>query len=87
MNRVEAIVVIKELFAQCRLLEGRSIKLLPPRANHALSDTFQIHIQTQDDFGLVSCVSAVASNHKLAVGQRDGLLVVYKPYQDITDLL
>ena len=82
MNREQAVNVIKEISEQCQLLEGKSIKLLPPKDNDALSNTFQVHIQTLGfpDPCLVGCIREVAEKHKLAIEQVDGYLIVFKPY-------
>ncbi len=80
MDRSKAIAMIKEVFEQCRLIEGKSIKLLPPEANPTLSSTFQIHIDTNGDTSLEGCVREIAKRHSLAVAAKMGYLVVYKPY-------
>jgi len=82
MDRKQAVEVIKEISEQCQLLEGKSIKFLPPKDSDALSNTFQVHIQVSDDPDpfLVSCVENVAEKRNLATKQVDGYLIVYKPY-------
>jgi len=82
MNREQAVKVIKDISEQCNLLEGKSLKLLPPKDNDTLSNTFQVHIQTHDDPDpfLIRCVERVAEEHKLVTKQVDGYLIVYKPY-------
>ena len=80
MNREQAVSVIKQIFEKCRYSEGKSIKLMPPKDNNALSNTFQIHIQTARNEMLISCIEEVAKQNNLAVNQKDGLLIVYKPY-------
>jgi hypothetical protein len=85
MNREQAVNVIKEISEQCPYLEGKSIKLLPPKDNDALSNTFQIHIQASDNPHypiLVAFVETIAEKHNLATKQVGGYLVVYKPYPD-----
>ena len=84
MNREQAVTVIKEIFEHCRLIEGKSLKLLPPKGNDALSDTYQIHIHADSDQILTSCVETVAQEHKLAVKKTDGFLIVYKPYPNMS---
>jgi len=82
MDREQAVKVIKEIFEQCRYLEGRSIELLPPKDNDSLSNTFQVHIQVSGDTEpfLVACIENIAERHNLATKQVDGYLIVYKPY-------
>jgi len=87
MDRAQAVNVIKEISEQCQLLAGKSIKLLPPKDDDSLSNTFQVHIQTYQDPDpyLVSCVKDVAEKHKLAIKQVFGYLIVYKPYPNKTE--
>ena len=80
MNRTQAVSVIKEIAEQCPYLEGKSIKLLTPKGNDALPNTFQVHIQASDDPFLVSCIEIVAEKHNLATKQIDGYLVMYNLY-------
>jgi hypothetical protein len=82
MNRKQAVNVIKEISEQCQLLEGKSIKLLPPKDNDALSNTFQVHIQVSDDPDpiLVSCIENIAEKYNLSTKQVEGYLILHKPY-------
>ena len=86
MKRRQAMNVIKEISEQCPYLEGKSIKLLPPKDNDALSNTFQVHIQVSDDPSpiLVSCIETTAEKHNLATKRIDDYLIVYKPYPNTT---
>ncbi len=83
MNREQAVNVIKQILEQCQFIEGKSLKLLPPKGNDALSNTYQIHIQVNSDEFLTSCVENVAKQHNLALMCKDGYCIVYKPYPDI----
>jgi hypothetical protein len=85
MNREQAVLVIKQIFEHCRYMEGKSLELIPPKGNDALSDTFQIHIQTFDNETLVSCIQNVATEHNVAVKVRKGSCTVYKPYPNMCD--
>jgi len=80
MNREQAVTVIKEIFEQCHQIEGKSLKLLPPKGNDALSNTFQIHIETNDNNFLILFVENIAKEHNLDVMCKDGYCIVYKPY-------
>lgn len=80
MNREQAVNVIKQIFEQCRFIEGKSLKLLPPKGNDALSNTYQIHIQVNSDELLAACVDDIAKKHNLVVMRKDGYCVMYKPY-------
>ncbi|MGE5533107.1 MAG: hypothetical protein ACM3UN_02015 [Bacillota bacterium] len=85
MDRNQAVSVIKQIFDQCGFIEGKSIKLMPPKANNDLSNTFQIHIQVGENKIDDGCVKSIADRHNLLVKQKNGLLVVYKPYPDLSD--
>jgi hypothetical protein len=83
MNREQAVDIIKELFDICNSVEGRSIKLMPPKNNDALSNTFQIHIQlsrSTSDSLVETCVEAIAQRNRLAFETKNGWLIIYKPY-------
>lgn len=83
MNREKAVSLIKQIFEQCSSIEGKSISLLPPKGNDALSDTYQVHIQTRNDDRLISCITNIASEHNLDVKVKEGLCVVYQPYPNV----
>ncbi len=85
MNREESIAVIKEIFDKCRYLEGRSIKLMPPKDNNALSNTFQIHIQLYPHDVVDPCIDNIAKERNLAVKLRSGLLIIYRPYPHLNE--
>jgi hypothetical protein len=88
MNRKEAITVIKEIFEECHLIEGKSLKLLPPKENNTLSNTFQVHVQnlhTNDNQILQLCIESIEKEHRLAVKDEDGWLIIYKPYPIISE--
>ncbi len=80
MDRQQAVNVIKEIFEECQLIEGKSIKLLPPEANPTLSNTFQIHIDTNSNPSLEACIKDIAKRHNLAVATKSNYAVIYKPY-------
>jgi hypothetical protein len=80
MDREQAVSVLKQIFEQCRFIEGKSIKLMSPKAGNGLSNTFQLHIETRNDNALISGIEAIAKENNLAVKEKDGLMIVYKPY-------
>lgn len=80
LNRKQAVALIKEIFDACRAVEGKSIKLLPPKENDSLSHTFQVYIETKNDPLIVGCVENIVGKHKLAVKITDGWMIIYKPY-------
>jgi hypothetical protein len=80
MDREQAVNVIKEIFERCQAIEGKSLKLLPPKEDNSLSNTFQIHIKPRGDTVIHGCVEGIAKKHRLATKTTDGWLIVYKPY-------
>ena len=84
MDRGQAVSVLKQIFERCEWVEGKSIKLMPPKENDALSSTFQICIQMNADNVVPSCISEVAKENGLMVKEKDGFLIVYKPYPHIS---
>jgi hypothetical protein len=82
LDREQAVSVIKEIFDACQSVEGKSIKLLPPKENGSLSHTFQVYIETKDDPLILGCAENIARKHKLAVKITDGWIIIYKPYTD-----
>lgn len=79
MDRARAVEVIKLVFARCSSVEGKSIKLMPARANDASLKGYQIHIQTRHDGVLESCLDGIAEENGLAVQREDDLYIIYEP--------
>ncbi len=80
MDRKQAVDIVKEILNKCRAMEGKSLKLLPPREDDTLSHTFQIHIETKDDPVVQGCVESITKVHNLAAKMNDDWLIIYKPY-------
>jgi hypothetical protein len=80
MNREQAVNIIKEIFEVCHAIEGKSLKLLPPQQDSALSHTFQIHVEIREDLAIHVCVENIANRHKLATKLTKDWLIIYKPY-------
>lgn len=85
MNRDQAVSVIKQIFERCCRIEGKSIKLMPPKLNNALSNTCQIYIETRNDQLLEACLADIAKKHSLAIKRKGDLTVIYKPYPNFPD--
>lgn len=86
MNREQATDVLKQIFEQCTWwIEGKSIKLMPPKANNVLSNTFQICIRTNGEDMVPNCIKTIAKENGLMVTEKDGYLIVYKPYPNVSD--
>jgi hypothetical protein len=79
MNREQALDVIKEIFALCHHIEGRSVKLVSPDTNSLLSKGYQVHIETKNNDGLDQCLRMIANHNNLAVNSEGGFLIIYKP--------
>ena len=82
MDRKQAVTVIKEIVERCPEIEGRSITLLPPKNNDALSNTFQMHLRDDDPI-LESYITNIAKEHGLDICQDENYLVVYKPHPEL----
>ena len=85
MNREQAISVIKELFERCQFIEGKSIKLLPPKGDNTLSNTYQIYVQINSDNLLASYMEVIAKERNLAFMCKEGYCIIYKPYLNMCD--
>ena len=83
MDREQAVSVLKQLFEQSDWIQRKSLKLMPPKANNALSNTFQIHIKTNGDDIVPRCIRTIASQNGLTVKQKDGFIIIYKPYPNL----
>ena len=78
MNREQALDVIKEIFALCHHIEGRSVKLISPDTNSLLSKEYQVHIETKNNQCLDQCLRMIADHNDLAVNSEGGFLTIYK---------
>jgi hypothetical protein len=79
MMRREAAEILKEVLISCRVLEGKSVKLMLPDSDSVLSKGCQIHVQKIDDIVTHSCINRIARKHRLAVHEDEDYFVIYKP--------
>ena len=79
LDRDKVVEVLKDIFGKCNLIEGKSIKLMPPDADSVLSKGYQIHIQTKCDQYTESCLQRIAKKYALATAIEDDFLVIYNP--------
>ncbi len=85
VNREQAVTIIKQIIDNCHAIEGKSIMLMPPKGNDALSHTYQIHIRTCSSGEVIEpCVRTIAKEHNLAVKVQNDLLIIYKPYPNMS---
>jgi len=84
MDRVQAVQVLKRVFEECQWVEGKSVKLIPPKNIDSLSNTFQIHIQTNDEGIIPSCIITITKENGLTVKERDGFIIIYKSYPNLS---
>lgn len=82
MNRFEAVGIIREIFKRYPNVEGKSIKLLPP-GETGLSDTFQIHVEVDDDVLLADDLRNIAEKHDLRIMIKDDWLIIYRPHSSV----
>jgi hypothetical protein len=78
MNRKQAVTVIKRMFEQCTLLEGKSIVLMQSRMNGGLSEGWQIHIKINHDELLNSYLETIAKKNQLDTQEIDDFFVIYE---------
>jgi len=83
MDRAQAVQILKRIFEECDWVEGKSIKLMPPKENNALSNTFQIYIRANSDEIVPTCLETIAKENNLMVEQKDDFIIVYKPYPNV----
>lgn len=79
MMRNEAAEILKEVLISCRVLEGKSVKLMPPNADSVLSKGCQIHFEKVDDGVTQTCINRIARKHRLSVHEDENYSVIYKP--------
>ena len=84
MDRVQAVQVLKRVFEERQWVEGKSVKLIPPKNIDSLSNTFQIHIQTNDEGIIPSCIITITKENGLTVKERDGFIIIYKSYPNLS---
>jgi hypothetical protein len=65
------------------LCYGRQvIEALTTTEDNSLSNTFQIHIELTENTDIPG-YTKVAKKHNLALKEKDGWLIVYKPYPSV----
>jgi hypothetical protein len=79
LDREEVLILLKVLFDQCRHIEGKSLKLMPPNADSVHSKGYQIHISPNNDEALEHCIARIVKEHELAVADEGDTLVIFKP--------
>jgi hypothetical protein len=79
LDREEVLRLLKVLFDQCRHIEGKSLKLMPPNADSVHSKGYQIHISPNNDEALEHCIERIVKEHNLVVANEDNILVIFKP--------
>jgi hypothetical protein len=84
MDREQAVQVLKRIFEECTWVEGKSVKLIPPKNIDSLSNTFQIHIQTNAKDIIPNCILTITKENGLMVKERDGFIIIYKPYPNLS---
>ncbi len=84
MDQKEAIVVLRDVLAECAgsLLE-RCVSLAPvvPVNPKTLTDydQYEVHINCMVDDDLRRCINTVVNKHKLATRQQGNKVIIYRP--------
>jgi len=76
MERELAVNLIREIFAMCRHVDGKAIKLMPLDENNCLSKGFQVQIEGVSH-ELEQCITPIANHNNLLWHREDTLLVIY----------
>ena len=80
LKREEAILVLKELFEKCTLLDGRYLALMPPNATELMSKGYQILIKTPLDEETRDCMQEVLMKNHLTIKITEAdTFVIYRP--------
>ena len=80
LKREEAILVLKELFEKCTLLDGRYLALMPPHATTLMSKGYQILIKTPLDEETRNCMQDVLMKNHLTIKITEpDTFVIYRP--------
>jgi len=64
VEREQASNLIREIFAMCNQLDGKSIKLVPLDENNSLSTGFQVQIE-RVNHELEQCITTIANHNNL----------------------
>jgi hypothetical protein len=75
MRRQEAVSVMKELGASCKLLNPSAISLEHPRCD----GHYEIHIKSSVDGENWQCLKAIAKKHSLGIKLTNRTLIIYRP--------
>jgi hypothetical protein len=76
VERKQASNVIKEIFALCHYIDGKSIRLLPPDENNPISKGFMVQIETVSH-ELEQCIKPIAHHNNLSLHREGSLLVIH----------
>jgi hypothetical protein len=74
MKRQEALAVVNEIGAACKLLNPKKIDL-----KSAVVGRYEIHIESDVDDGSWLSLKAIAKKYRLGVKLTNDLLIIYRP--------
>ena len=74
MKRQEAVGIVKEISAACKLLNPKKINL-----ESALVGHYEIHIESVVDDENWECLKVIAKKYGLGVKLTDNVLIIYRP--------
>jgi hypothetical protein len=78
MDREKAAAVLKEILNTCEGVTSY-LAIMPQNTNKVLSRGHQIHIKTNPNTLDHACIQNIAIKNKLAITQKNDVLVIYKP--------
>lgn len=79
LDRKQAVSIVKEILDKCKAIEGKSIKLLPPKEDE-FSSTYQIYIDIKNDPFLEQCIVRVIEKYQLDTKISGNWIIIYKTY-------
>lgn len=83
MKREEAVLILKEMFAECTLFNGHYLALMPPDSAGLLSKGYQVHLKIPIDKETQDCMQRVAKKYNCALTtiDRNGedVAIIYRP--------
>ncbi len=82
LDRDKVVQVLKDIFNACNLIEGKSVKFMPPNADSVFSKGYQIHIEPSDDESFTTCIERIAIKYDLATAKERNALIIFNPVKE-----
>jgi len=79
MNRAEAVAIYKEIMNLCESMGSNTFKLVSSPSDKKASTNYEIRITMQEDVAIKQQVANIAKKHNLAMKEKKGEVIIYKP--------